>query len=62
MATAAASTALMAMFAVTDFPFDAVQTMFVVAMFWGTAMGIANRGFLRLRWSAREPIAEPERA
>jgi len=62
LAASSAATALMTVFALTDFPFDTVQPMFVVSLFWGGTMAITNRGFLRIRWSNRVPALEPRGA
>jgi hypothetical protein len=38
-------------YSATDFPFDSVQSMFLLAMFWGVSMALARHGFWRIRWS-----------
>jgi hypothetical protein len=56
----AASTVLIAVFALTDFPFDNVEPMFLVALLWGGAMALARDGYVGLRWGPRDPSRDPD--
>lgn len=59
LATAAASTAFMAVFSIADFPFDSAESMFFLALMWGGSMAMTSHGRLRLRWHAPGRGPEP---
>jgi O-antigen ligase/polysaccharide polymerase Wzy-like membrane protein len=59
LATAAAGTVYLTVFAATDFPFDNVQPMFLLALLWGIAMALTQTGSWRIRWSTPLPSPGP---
>jgi O-antigen ligase len=62
LAAAGAGTILISVFALTDFPFDSVEPMFLVALLWGGAMALTRDGFFRFRWRPEDPAPEPDPA
>lgn len=53
LAATAASTAFMAAFSLSDYPFDLMEAMFMQGLFWGIGMGLAREELLTVRWSKR---------
>jgi len=58
-ATTAAATVYLAVFSITDWPFSAVNPMFLMALFYGVSMAMTGDGFLRFRWFASRPLEGP---
>jgi hypothetical protein len=52
-AATAVSTIFLAVFSLSDFPFDGAEAMFLLALFWGGSMAMARVGLLRFAWSSR---------
>jgi hypothetical protein len=50
-ATAATTTVFLAIFSLSSFPFAVVNEMFLLALLWGGAMSMTDRGRLFIRWT-----------
>jgi hypothetical protein len=53
LAATAASTAFMAAFSLSDYPFDLMEAMFMMGLFWGVGMGLVRTELVTVRWSKR---------
>lgn len=58
-ATMAAATLFLAVLSLSNFPFGMVNEMFLLALFWGGAMGMTRTGFVRIQW---KPLASASAA
>jgi O-antigen ligase len=55
LATSAAATVFLAVFALSNFPFGLVNEMFLLALLWGGSMAMAHEGLVSIRWSSPAP-------
>ncbi len=56
-ATVAAATLFLAVLSLSNFPFGMVNEMFLLALFWGGAMGMTRTGFIRIHWKSLAPAS-----
>jgi len=56
-ATMAGGTLFLAVFSLSNFPFEEVSGMFLLALLWGVTMAIHGSKVLQFRWSASRPTA-----
>src|SRR5204863_5273359 len=50
--TTAAATVFLAVFSISNYPFEVVNETFLLALLWGGSMAMAHRGFIVFRWRA----------